>query len=448
MSSHVCPSYDDQHDPADSLALLDGGLAGKRHIIGWVLSGFLALVATLVSFHLLYRHAKNYNKPSEQRHIMRIVLMIPIYAVISFLSYRFYKGAMYFETIRDCYEAFVMYSFFVLLLTYLGDDNETQRSKITGPDRRKLLYPLNCFYYSPHHENFLYVIKYCLLLFVITKPLTTISAVVLEYFGLYCQTTYSIHFGMLYITIINFIVASVALYALVLFYQTIAPEIQEHDPFMKFMCVKAILVLLYYQVLTLSLLGTLGYLPHEDHWTVLEVEEGISAILITFEMVVFAFLHVYAYSYRPYVVPGVKTPLSKSLIDAFNPIDMVREAFWACHDITLLIQGQPLPIRDGHLSGKLERAQTIRIRKRDRFFKHRKPKTAAPTGSVDPRLSVQNPSPLSAGGVGALVENEEQVRARLLDHPDVQQYNNLFTRFCTLLNGRAQESKSAFNLDR
>lgn len=146
---------------------------------------------------------------------MRIVLMIPIYAIISFLSYRFYKGALYFETIRDCYEAFVMYSFFVLLLTYLGDDNETQRSKITGPERRKLLYPLNCFYYSPHHENFLYVIKYCLLLFVITKPLTTISAVVLEYFGLYCQTTYSIHFGMLYLTIINFIVASVALYALV-----------------------------------------------------------------------------------------------------------------------------------------------------------------------------------------------------------------------------------------
>ncbi|CAO3569783.1 unnamed protein product [Mortierella alpina] len=419
MSSRVCPSYDDLQDPAGPMASLDGSLVGKRHIIGWVVSGFLALVATLVSFHLLYRHAKNYNKPSEQRHIMRIVLMIPIYAVISFLSYRFYKGAMYFETIRDCYEAFVMYSFFVLLLTYLGDDNETQRSKITGPERRKLLYPLNCFYYSPHHENFLYVIKYCLLLFVITKPLTTISAVVLEYFGLYCQTTYSIHFGMLYITIINFIVASVALYALVLFYQTIAPEIQEHDPFMKFMCVKAVLVLLYYQVLTLSLLGTLGLLPHEDHWTVLEVEEGISAILITFEMVIFAFLHVYAYSYRPYVVPGVKTPLSKSLMDAFNPIDMVREAFWACHDITLLIQGQPLPVRDGHLSGKLERAQTIRIRKRDRFFKHRKPKSASPSGSAaDPQLSGQNQSLLSAGVDGASVESEEQVRARLLDHPD------------------------------
>ncbi|KAG0198939.1 hypothetical protein BGX28_007700 [Mortierella sp. GBA30] len=382
------------------------------------MSGFFALVATLVSFHLLFRHAKNYNKPSEQRHIMRIVLMIPIYAVISFLSYRFYKGAIYYETIRDCYEAFVMYSFFVLLLTYLGNDNEAQRSKISGSDRRKLLYPLNCFYYNPHHENFLHIIKHCLLLFVITKPLTTIGAVVLEYYGLYCQTMYSVHFGMLYLTIINFIVASVALYALVLFYQTIAPEIQDHDPFMKFMCVKAILVLLYYQVLILSLLGTLGLLPHENHWTVLEVEEGISALLITLEMVIFAFLHVYAYSYRPYVVPGVKTSVSKSLVDAFNPMDMAREALWACHDIGLLIQGKPLPIRDGHLSSKLQRAHTIRIRKRDRFFKHLKHKSVAPSGNPDPRLSAIYQATLDAEEARDLMEHEEQARAGLLDHAD------------------------------
>ena len=141
--------------------------------------------------------------------------MIPIYAVISFLSYRFYREAIYYETIRDCYEAFVIYSFFILLLTYLGDDAHTQRSKITGSEKRQLMFPLNCLYYNPLHENFLHWMKYGILQYVAIKPLCTIAAVVLQYFGLYCETEYNFHFGMVYITIVNFISVSVALYCMV-----------------------------------------------------------------------------------------------------------------------------------------------------------------------------------------------------------------------------------------
>ena len=82
--------------------------------------------------------------------------MVPIYGIVSFLSYVFYQDALYFELIRgqstcltsssfeagglssslsplslfpfplllDCYEAFVIASFFYLLLSYLG---ETER---------------------------------------------------------------------------------------------------------------------------------------------------------------------------------------------------------------------------------------------------------------------------------------------------------------------------------
>jgi hypothetical protein len=141
--------------------------------------------------------------------------MIPIYAVISFLSFRFYKKSLYFETVRDCYEAFVIYSFFILLLTYLGDDDEMQRSKITGSDRRKLLSPLNCFYYNPMNENFLHYMKYGIIQYVAIKPLCTLAAVILEHHDLYCETAYDFHFGMIYITIINFFSASIALYCLV-----------------------------------------------------------------------------------------------------------------------------------------------------------------------------------------------------------------------------------------
>lgn len=126
-----------------------------------------------------------------------------------------------------------------------------------------------------------------------------------------------------------------------------------------------------------------GWIVPQDHWTIINVELGISSLLICTEMVVFSILHVYSFSYRPYVIPGVQTPVFKSLQDGFNPVDMVREIIWACTDFCLLLQGKPLPVRDGLLSVKLKRAHTIRIQKVQRFFRSRKP--TAPI-EVDPRV--------------------------------------------------------------
>jgi hypothetical protein len=57
-------------------------------------------------------HASHYTKPYEQRHIIRILFMIPVYAAASFLGFWFYWHAIYFQVISDCYEAFAIASFF------------------------------------------------------------------------------------------------------------------------------------------------------------------------------------------------------------------------------------------------------------------------------------------------------------------------------------------------
>lgn len=48
--------------------------------------------------------------------------MVPIYALESWLGLRFAGIALYFDLLRECYEAFVIYSFFQLLVTYLGGE--------------------------------------------------------------------------------------------------------------------------------------------------------------------------------------------------------------------------------------------------------------------------------------------------------------------------------------
>lgn len=55
----------------------------------------------------IYMHLRYYKSPNEQRHIVRILFFVPIYAFDSWLSLLFFTNEeyyVYFDTIRDCYE--------------------------------------------------------------------------------------------------------------------------------------------------------------------------------------------------------------------------------------------------------------------------------------------------------------------------------------------------------
>lgn len=98
-----------------------------------------------MSWYLIWRHATHYLKPWEQRHIIRVLFLVPIYATVSFLSYYFYKHSIYFDTIRDCYEAFAIASFFALLCHYIAPDLHNQKDYFRGLRPRPWVWPLTWF---------------------------------------------------------------------------------------------------------------------------------------------------------------------------------------------------------------------------------------------------------------------------------------------------------------
>lgn len=69
--------------------------------------------------------------------------MVPIYATVSFLSYTFYWHAIYFEVLRDCYEAFAIASFFALLCHYIAPDLHNQKDYFRGIKPRPWVWPLS-----------------------------------------------------------------------------------------------------------------------------------------------------------------------------------------------------------------------------------------------------------------------------------------------------------------
>ena len=94
----------------------------------------------------IYTHLRYYTCPAEQRWIVRILFIVPIYVIDSWLCLIIFanRAYIYFNTIRDCYEgtfvdahtcdnctlyhvthaaAFVIYSFMSLCYEYLGGES-------------------------------------------------------------------------------------------------------------------------------------------------------------------------------------------------------------------------------------------------------------------------------------------------------------------------------------
>lgn len=105
----------------------------------------------------IYMHLRFYSSPREQRHIVRILFIVPIYAFDSWLSLLFFTNDqyyVYFDTIRDCYEGKA------LLMVPLGASPvpPTQQMEIDAPEQPPPRTP-RC---SPRQSTLLSVVFLCI----------------------------------------------------------------------------------------------------------------------------------------------------------------------------------------------------------------------------------------------------------------------------------------------
>lgn len=70
------------------------------------LAGFFVWMALIISCQQIYQHLRFYTMPSEQKYIVRILFIVPIYGFDCWLSLLFFKNNyyVYFDSIRDWYE--------------------------------------------------------------------------------------------------------------------------------------------------------------------------------------------------------------------------------------------------------------------------------------------------------------------------------------------------------
>ncbi|KAF2180699.1 DUF300-domain-containing protein [Zopfia rhizophila CBS 207.26] len=326
------------------------------HHFGLILSATFGLLAVAIALFLILRHATHYSKPWEQKHIIRILFMIPIYATVSFLSYLYYRHAIYFDVLRDCYEAFAIASFFTLMCHYIAPNLHEQKHYFRNIEVKNWIWPLNWMQKCTGGENkgflrkpqsgltwfnivWISIFQYCFI-----RVFFTIVAVTAQAYHRYCESSMDPRFARIWVQVFEGLSVTVAMYCLIQFYVQLKSDLAPYRPFLKVLCIKLVIFFCFWQSLVISFLAREGGpLKPTEKIAAPNLRVGIPSMLICVEMSIFATLHLFAFPWKPYDLSERQDPLkaptdgfdgdlpksyahgpARALASAFNPWDIIK----------------------------------------------------------------------------------------------------------------------------
>ncbi|OVA13897.1 Organic solute transporter Ost-alpha [Macleaya cordata] len=272
---------------------------GELTVLG---TAVCVLLTVLFTAKLVLQHLSHWTNPKEQTAIMIIVLMAPIYAIDSFVGLIDFRGSkaffMFLDSIKECYEAFVIAKFLSLMYSYL----KISMSKNIVPDEikgREVHHSFPMTLFQPNtvrlNQNTLKLLKYWTWQFVVIRPVCSVLMITLQLLDLYPSWVSWIF------TIILNVAVSLALYSLLVFFHVFAKELEPHKPVAKFLCIKGIVFFCFWQGIVLDILVSMGIIRSRHIWLDVEhIQEAYQNILVCVEMVIFSFIQQYAYSVAPY----------------------------------------------------------------------------------------------------------------------------------------------------
>ncbi|SPO47344.1 uncharacterized protein PSANT_05032 [Moesziomyces antarcticus] len=297
-----------------------------------VTSTLAAIFATIFSFFLIWKQLKNYRKPTLQRYVVRLLLMVPIYSIASVISLYSLELADIIDLFRDLYEAFVIYCFFNLLIEYLGGE----RSLIVllhGRRPQQHLFPANLFLHDMDASDpytFL-ALKRGVLQYVQVKPVLAVATLLLKAAGKYEEGKISVSNGYTWVSFTYNVSVFLSLYCLAMVWKCLNSDLKPFRVTSKFLCIKGIIFFSFWQGLGISILVAAGILKkvgpvYDPEY----ISMAIQDFMICLEMPIFALAHAYAFSHTDYIDPfahyAARLPVYYALRDCIGMYDVFSDS--------------------------------------------------------------------------------------------------------------------------
>ncbi|MCO5595797.1 hypothetical protein L7F22_049845 [Adiantum nelumboides] len=279
---------------------------------------YRAHLSTVYCAHHLHGSGKTSILGLQIRSRMLMLSRLPplndVYAMMSFFSLVMRQKSIYFSSIRDIYEAWVIYNFLSLCLAWVGGPGAVVTS-LSGRLLKPSWHLMTCCLPAiPLDGRFIRRCKQGGLQFVILKPILVAVTFFLYSKNKYEDGNFSANQGYLYITIIYTISYSLALYALVLFYVACKDLLRPFKPVPKFAIIKSVVFLTYWQGVLVFLAAKSGFIKNSDD------AADVQNFIICVEMAMAAVGHLYAFPYKEYAEANIGSSggLGDSITHALN----------------------------------------------------------------------------------------------------------------------------------
>ena len=280
---------------------------------------FFVLLRTGKDIYKHWQYRNTFSLHTEYSRIIGIMIMVPLYALLSFLSLLFPMYTVYFDIIRDSYEGFALYECFCMYVDLLGysiNENsintqtvkqllETHNASIYHPSIVKYI-SKNAWMKTHLYENVKWVktdvyekCKFCVLQYCILKPIISIISCILYYFNLFTYADFNItKNSYCSLLIMSFISIGIAFYFFGIFCSTLQNELKQYNPLKKFMCIKIIILFSFWQESFFDLLIGANILDAGDENTKKYIIATIHDFAMCIELVPFAIFHHYVFGYK------------------------------------------------------------------------------------------------------------------------------------------------------
>ncbi|XP_050077357.1 transmembrane protein 184C [Anopheles maculipalpis] len=281
------------------------GFTRKGQLI--LIGGLFVLCAIPISIWQIAQHTIHYTQPQLQRHIIRILWMVPIYALNALLCLIYPSKSIYMDSIRECYEAYVIYNFMKYLLNYLNLEMDLERALEFNTQTHHFI-PCCCLSTWRMGREFVHNCKHGILQYTVVRPLTTIIACICQLNHVYGEGEFRASVAFPYLVFINNCSQSIAMYCLALFYRATRNELRAMKPLPKFFCIKAVIFFSFFQSVIIYFLVYYDIIKDifdsntSEFESQLELSTKLQNFLICIEMFLAALAHHYSFSHQPYVI--------------------------------------------------------------------------------------------------------------------------------------------------
>lgn len=298
-------SKEDVANVQDKVDQVNQSVSSQNNFMAYQTAGMFAILGSIISFGHMMNHITKMNAPIVQRKIIAIMWMIPIYSVSSWLGLVFVQYQSALSLAKDIYEAYVIYTFLSFLMAILG--NRTTVIEILSKHANHLKEPIR-FPWSDKKQRFQSprqkaeaVLDQCqafCMQFVFFRPIISISLVISDSIH---ESRWDYRYPQLYLMVIENISIFFAFTGLLRFYHVVKDDLKWISPFAKFMCIKGVVFLTFWQGLLISIIANAWY---EDKNQMDRVQASIDAtewskraqsFLVCLEMFIFAISHVFVF---------------------------------------------------------------------------------------------------------------------------------------------------------